>query len=86
MLDIAATKEAFRANCISDIAFVRSTNKLAVGLTKVMSHAAPKSLLGTGLLDVNTEQWIIHRERTGDKGKSAYPPRVRIDNGDTRKR
>ncbi len=56
MLDIAAAGEGFRDRIISDIGFVRS---LADGLTKSMSQSASQSVVATGSLRVEPEQWII---------------------------
>ena len=56
MLDIAAAREGFRDNVISDIGFVRSTHNIADGLTNVMSQALLLIVVESGRLQVQLEQ------------------------------
>ena len=62
MLDIAASREAFRDKVISDIGFVRSNKNLADGLTKEMNQSALRKFLDTGTLVVDPDQWIIRND------------------------
>ena len=48
MLDIAAAREGFRDKVISNICFVRSSSKIADGLTKVMQQSSLQKVLMTG--------------------------------------
>lgn len=58
MLDIAAAREGFKSKTISDIGFVRSSYKFAVGLTKSMSQNMLRDVIATGYFQVALEQWI----------------------------
>lgn len=59
MLDIAASREAFRDKIISDIGFVRSNKNVADGLTKEMNQTALRTVLQSGKLSISPDQWII---------------------------
>lgn len=59
MLDIASVREAVREKVISDIGFVRSSRNIADGLTKNMSQKQLFTVLRSGFLELQIEQWII---------------------------
>ena len=59
MLEIAAAREAFRDQVISDIGFVRSSSNIADGLTKSMNQAALQSVVSKAKLNFQPEQWIL---------------------------
>lgn len=39
--------------------FVRSSKNVAEGLTKLMTQALLRNVIGTGEIDLQPEQWII---------------------------
>lgn len=49
-LDIAADREEFLDNIISDVGFIRSSNTFADGFTEAMSQAALQSLVLSGII------------------------------------
>ena len=59
MLDIHATREAYRHQEISNIGFVRSQYNLADGLTKPKMQGSLLGVLRKGQHQVQCEQWII---------------------------
>lgn len=59
MLDIAAAREDFKDNLISDISIVRSSHIIADGLTKTMCQRSLHRVLEFGRLNVKPEQRII---------------------------
>ena len=59
MLDISVTRQAYNADQISNIGFVRSNYNLADGLTKPKLQQSLHDLLRTGRHEVVAEQWII---------------------------
>ena len=59
MLDIHAARQAYQAQEISNIGFVRSCDNLADGLTKANMQKSLLNLLKTGHHEVICEQWII---------------------------
>jgi len=59
MLDIACTREGFARGDISNIGFIRTRDNLADGLTKPMNQSALQSVLMSGKLRLQPEQWII---------------------------
>ena len=67
MLDIAAAREAFRVEDITDICLVRSDDNIADGLTKTMSQAALRDVMLNGRCDVKPVQSII-RDRINTRG------------------
>ncbi len=62
MSDIAAAREGYRRGDISNIHFVRSSKNLADGLTKPMNEASVLSVLRSGKLCVEPDQWIIREK------------------------
>ena len=58
MLDIAAAREGFRDNVISDIGVVRSSQNIADGLARSVSQTALQHVVSSGLLAIRPEQWI----------------------------
>lgn len=63
MLDIAAAREAFQDQTISNIGFVRSSKNIADGLTKPMQQATLRDAVSEGVLSVEPEQWIIRSKQ-----------------------
>lgn len=59
MLDIAAAREGFKDELISNIGLVRSKHNIADGLTKEMNQSALRNILETGQLKIECNQWII---------------------------
>ena len=59
MLYIAASREAFRDRVISHIGFVRSKQNIADGLTKGLNQSALRKVLGSAMVDIDPEKWII---------------------------
>ena len=59
MLDIAAAREGFRDEIISDVGFVRTNHNLADSLTKPMKQTMLQSVLAAGQVKIYVEQWII---------------------------
>ncbi|CDF33317.1 unnamed protein product [Chondrus crispus] len=59
MIDIAAAREAYNENEISNVGLVRSEHNVADGLTKPKYCKALESLLRTGKDENPVEQWII---------------------------
>lgn len=62
MLDVAATREGFQDRMISDKGFVRSKNSLTDGPIKEMSQSLLRTVVITGHLDIQPEQWIIRSD------------------------
>lgn len=56
MVDIAASREAFRDNIILNIGIVRKSNIIADGLRKKMNQSAPRKLLYDLWISVEPEQ------------------------------
>ena len=56
MLDIYAARQAYEAQEISNIGFVRSSHNLADGLTKYKIQAALYQLLKTAYHELKVEQ------------------------------
>lgn len=63
MIDIAAVREAFYDNVISDIALVRSKNDIADALTKYVNQVAICAVMHSGQISINCEQWIKRRNK-----------------------
>ena len=61
MLDIHSARQAYQAQEISNIGFVRSCDNLADGLTKGKKQKALLNLLLTGAHEVKCEQWILRK-------------------------
>lgn len=61
MLDIHATRQAYKSKEISNVGCVRSQNNLADGLTKPKMQASLLNLLDTGKHRISSKQWIIRR-------------------------
>ena len=59
MLDISCAREGFKNHEISNIGFIRSSFKLADGLTKKMSQESLLKVLQQGQLKVEAHQWIV---------------------------
>ena len=59
MLDVYASRQAYKALGTSNIGFVRSSHNLADGLTKPKVQAALYKLLTTAYHEPKVEQWII---------------------------
>ena len=59
MLDIHAAGQAYKAQEISNIRFVRSEDNIADGLTKAKKQAALLNILSNGRHTENFEQWIF---------------------------
>ena len=59
MPDISGTKQAYKAEQISSIGFVRSSYNLANGLTKPHIQQALYDLITTGRHTIAVEQWIV---------------------------
>ena len=59
MIDIAATREAYNANEVSNVGLLGSENNVADGLTKPKYCKALEALLRTGKDENPVEQWII---------------------------
>lgn len=49
VLDVLATRQAYKARQISNLSFVRSEDNLADGLTEKMKQAALLNLIRTGI-------------------------------------
>ncbi len=63
MLEIAAAREGYRRKDISNIGFFRSSKNLADCLTKPMNQANLLSVLRSGKLSVEPDQWIIREPK-----------------------
>ena len=61
MLNIAAAREGFKNNTISDIGFVPSSNNMADWLTKQMNQAMLWEAINSGVLSIQPEQWIVRK-------------------------
>ena len=59
MLDISSTKQAYKAELVSNIGFARSSYNLADGLTKPRIQKALHDLITTGRHPVTAEEWIV---------------------------
>ena len=70
MIDIAAARNAFKEEVISDIGLFRSADNIADGLTKEMQQASIRSMMVTGKLDVRPVQWIVRPGETSESLKT----------------
>ena len=59
MPNVSATRQAYKAELISNIGFVQSSLNLADGLTKPRIEKALSDLITTGRHTTAVEQWIV---------------------------
>lgn len=62
MLDVAAAREGFKNQDISNIGLVRSESNVADGLTKQMAQATLRTILEHSTHTPNPVQWIIRHD------------------------
>lgn len=62
MLDVAAAREGFKTQDISNIGLVKSEHNVADGLTKEMTQATIRSILQLGMHKPKPVQWIIRHD------------------------
>ena len=74
MIDIAAVREAYHANKVHDVRHVRSDQNHSNAFTKVEKCSAINSILNTGELNLDVDQWIV---RTLSKNKKKLTSRLR---------
>lgn len=66
VINIAASREAFRERIISDIGFVCSTKNIADCLIKTMNQPALRTVLRNGTLHTEAYQWIVRDSQEGN--------------------
>ncbi|CDF38174.1 unnamed protein product [Chondrus crispus] len=59
MVDISASRQAYREGSISDVALIPSEDNVADAFTKVCSNGALNRLLRSGKLQHRVTQWVI---------------------------
>ena len=63
MLDIYATRQAYKEQDISNIDFVRSNQNIAERLAKSTNQGALHHVITFGKLSIDVEQWIVRKPK-----------------------